>query len=120
MQPYDQLKERFGWELVCANTTEVWYALLKGLMEDPEKLERLKKRASRLAEESFGVEAIAQDFKETLFQLCINRPAGHISVLAFCGLKGWNALVHIISGVKRNGLRTPLVALKKMNQLIKR
>jgi len=69
VRPYDQLKERFGWELVCANTTEAWYAMLKGLMEDPEKLERLKKRASRLAGESFSLFAVSQAFKEKLLKL---------------------------------------------------
>lgn len=116
VRPYDQLKERFGWELVCANTTEAWYALLKGLLEDPEKLERLKVKAVQLVCDEFDLQRIAEQFGNRLNELPLQTAHCPINGIRLWAMQRVNDLAAIVQGLMRHGLKAPLVIIQKLRK----
>ncbi len=64
--PYDRLRSRFGWELLCPNRADAWYAVLTRLIDHPEERERMLARQDELVATVFSVPVIAETLRQAL------------------------------------------------------
>ncbi|MGN0778004.1 MAG: hypothetical protein ACI4MJ_02550 [Aristaeellaceae bacterium] len=114
VQPYTRLREQFGWELLCENTADSWYTLLKRLIDHPDEVERIRARQEQLVDTVFSVPVIAEQLHQSLNAL--PHPAQQTPLRApFLPVQKVQAQIRrIISGLKRYGLRTPVLLLRRL------
>ena len=80
VKPYDRLKERLGWKLICDNTSDSWYRAIKQLLDHPDKLDHLKQQVADMVATRFHVQVIAKELWSELQTLtykpnqCISAP----------------------------------------------
>ncbi|MCH5286785.1 MAG: hypothetical protein J1E43_05150 [Christensenellaceae bacterium] len=59
VEPYRQLKRDIGLGVFCPNETEAWVSALRGLIEDHDKREALRRQACECAADMVSVESVA-------------------------------------------------------------
>lgn len=104
VSPYDRLSALCGWELLCENTSNSWYLVIKKLLDHPEELDMLKRRVAELAKTQFSVPVIAGELWKKLQNVPVVPEQKEISAIALGAIRGAAMLRRLASGLKRNGL----------------
>lgn len=114
VSPYDRISTLFGWELLCDNTSDSWYGMIKKLLDQPVLLDKLKRRVATLAETQFSTLASAQTLWDEIGKLSVKLEQKRINSIALYLIRGAALLKRLLSGLKRNGLRGSIRALYRM------
>lgn len=104
VSPYDRLTALCGWKLLCENTSDSWYCMMKKLLDHPEELDMLKHNVADLAAKQFSVPVIAQTLWAELQDVLVNPEQKEIGAMALNVIRGEAMLRRLASGLKRNGL----------------
>ena len=112
--PYDQLRSSFGWELLCPNNADAWYAMLTRLIDHPEERERMLARQDELVATAFSVPVIAEQLNQALNALPHPPERQVVGGLHLMGMKALAWLRRIRNGLKRYGLKAPALVLRRL------
>ena len=112
--PYDRLRKQFGWELLCPNTADAWYAALTRLLDHPEETERIRTRQDELVATVFSVPVIADQLNQALDALPHHPEAKVVGALRLLGMKALAWIRRVWNGLKRYGLKAPVLVLRRL------
>ena len=112
--PYDRLRKQFGWELLCPNTADAWYAMLTRLIDHPEETERIRARQDELVATVFSVPVIAEQLNQALDALPHHPEAKVVGALRLLGMKALAWIRRVWNGLKRYGLKAPVLVLRRL------
>lgn len=113
-RPYDRLAEQVGWELLCDNTSDSWYATIKQLLDHPEKLDDLKRKVAILAETKFSIPSIAKELLQSICAVPEEIRVKSVGSVSFCILRVQALIERIINGLKRYGLVGSIAVFRRM------
>lgn len=89
--PYTRIAQKYSGAILCDNTPESWYMQLKALIDDPQRREALRLKASENANGPLAVSAVAEEFyraaKETLMYQ--SEKDGRMTGIGWIRLKGY-------------------------------
>ena len=71
--PYLRLDKWQDCALFCENTADSWYQAVKGLLDDPQKREQMRKNASLACRKDLNIQTVAADFYRQLCR-CMEKP----------------------------------------------
>ena len=112
--PYDRLRTNFGWELLCPNTADAWYAMLTRLIDHPEERERIRARQDELVATAFSVPVIARQLNQALDALPHHPETKVVGAVRLLGMKALAWIRRIHNGLKRYGLKAPALVLRRL------
>lgn len=115
--PYSGAVEHGVTGFLCENTTQAWVAALSRLIEDEGLRGKMAKNCLDRAESAFSIDASAAQLWENLAKLDIpahTEPVkGYLPWIKARGLCSW-----YMEKLKKYGLKTPLVAVRKLLYLM--
>lgn len=118
--PYDRLRTNFGWELLCPNTADAWYATLTRLIEHPEELAQHRARQDALVATAFSIPVIATHLYEDLDTLPRHAPAKVVAPLPLLMMKAAAWCRRAWSALKRYGLKAPALVVRRLRSRLGR
>jgi len=120
VRPYNRLKGLWQWELLCGNTAESWYGMIRELLDQPEKLDALKEKVAMLAETQFSVPVIAQALGNELCSLPVNQVHKKICSIALGVIRAEALIKRLLNGLKRNGIHGSIMVIcRKLSKAVK-
>jgi len=120
VKPYDRLAKQFDWRLLCRNTAGEWYNAIRRLVDNPALLDECKRRAAELTSDAFSVPVIARALGGTLAVLPLSPRQDCKNAVFLPLIKLTVPLGRLFSGLKRYGLKTPVIILRKIKAALGR
>ena len=120
VSPYTRLKEEIGIGVFCKNTVQAWYEAISGLIENGERREQLRESATRCASERFSVAAAAEGLWQQLEECGVSGHRGRKRMYFTKWSRYPDYIVRVVWFFRRNGLKAPTAALKKLISAFKK
>lgn len=111
--PYNQVIRDGENGLICGNTEEEWYAALSRLIEDESLRKKISDNCLTEARESFTVGKTALELQKTLGN-ALDYKSGQGTIQGTSFLRFFFSCQRIEAGIKKYGLKTPVVVIKKL------
>lgn len=118
VRPYDRIREKFGWPVMCGNTAEEWIGAIRQLLDHPEELDQLKRRIAQLAGGEFSISVIAENLMAALDAIPVQEKQTPVKVNVLPVRKVFAQIKRIVSGVKRYGRKAPAIIRRKIRNML--
>ena len=114
VSPYDRISTLFGWELLCDNSSDSWYATIKRLLDHPDELDVLKQRIALLADTTFSIPVIAHHLLHDLAGIPVNMQQKTIFVHSLLLCRCIALSKRFANGFKRYGMRGFVILMQRI------